>query len=250
MGELKIWPDNGLPTWADDGTGTLRGTIAFTVENTATEAAAVTFDAVPEGGTPPEWLRVEHPQLTVPAGAAVRADVLVELPSEGGFERYHLRGRVRAPGLPEAVSDQVHFSRPLPSGWRLESSPDTYLDLSFGTQEIVFSFHAAGLGAGSALLFDIGAPDSEAASWFSVDQPVWDPSGTLGVVEPGDVDTGTWRVSVDAHSMASSGRRSVWLQPFVKIDRPGEIIMTERGFEPTGWRPYAHWWGYGVELGG
>jgi hypothetical protein len=63
-----------------------------------------------------------------------------------------------------------------------------------------------------------------------------------------------WRVTVDANAMQASGRKSVWLQPFVSIQSIGTASAEQQppvisGWEAT-WTPYAYWWGYGVEIGG
>ncbi|WP_433461709.1 hypothetical protein [Spirillospora sp. CA-128828] len=228
---------------ADDGSGMLRGTIAFVIHNTGTDAVTVTFDVLPDEGTPASWFRVETDQFTVPADAYVQAGVQITMPAEGGYERHHLRGRVRSPGLAPAVSEQGRFSRPLPPGWRLSSSPDTYLDLSYGGSEISFSFH--GPSAGERLLFDIGAPDAESAGWFSVDQTVKGPFG----LEPWD-GTFTWRVNVNAGALIASGRPGVWLQPRVDIEYFPPISDGDTSIPGPEWKPCGYWFGYGVEVGG
>jgi hypothetical protein len=54
--------------------------------------------------------------------------------------------------------------------------------------------------------------------------------------------------------MQASGRKNVWLQPFVSIESIGPASGEQQpGSVPvwgTTWTPYAYWWGYGVETGG
>jgi hypothetical protein len=238
----------------DDGTGTLHGTIDFVVSNAGDRDATVTFDVQPDPGTPASWFQVETVQLTVAAGGNVSFTVLVTVPADGGFERYHFRGRVRSPGLEPAVSEQARLSRPLPPGWYLRSLPDTYLDLSYPRPygrpyDIAFSFE--GPNVATRLLFDIGAPDAESAQWFNVERPVWPADEMLYDPLALTSDHPEWHVTVDAEALKASGRSGVWLQPFVSIDDPtGVLDPTGTFFEATGWKPYAYWFGYGVEVGG
>ncbi|MGW3773890.1 hypothetical protein [Actinomadura verrucosospora] len=254
MGELEIWVDTGGLTQtppidvnvADDGSGMLRGTINFVIHNAGTDPVTATFDVLPDEGTPASWFRVETDQFTVAADAYVQAGVQITMPAEGGYERHHLRGRVRSPGLTPAVSEQGRFSRPLPPGWGGTSYPDTYLDLSDGGREILFKFRGPGMDA--SLRFNIGAPDPESAGWFS-GQPATDSPGPFGLPPPWD-GSFAWRVVVDADALIASGRPGVWLQPWVDIEYFPPISEGDTSIPAPEWRPCGYWFGYGVEVGG
>jgi hypothetical protein len=254
MTGLEIWFDtDGLIATppitvhlADDGAGTLRGTAAFVIHNAGTTPTTVTFDVLPDEHTPPSWFRVDQEQFTIPAGEFVRAAALLAVPRAGGFERHTFRGRVRSPGIAPGLSDPGGWVRPLPAGWALRSVPDTYLIVPRDGYEVTFIFH--GPGSGRPLLFDIGAPDPQSAGWFSVDRPVQpDPGDPATLDDPLDF---RWRVAVDVEAITASGRPGVWLNPFVSVE---ESVIVERdgvSYYDLGWTPYAHWFGYGVEVQG
>lgn len=244
-GGLTVTPPIEIHPW-DSGSGTFTTSAAFNIRNSGTTPLTVTFDVVPEGGTPPSWFRVDQEQFTVPAGEYVRATVQVAVPGDATFERHLFRGRARSPGLATALSDPGVFSRPLPPGWALRSNPDTYLVVPVSGREATFTFHAPGFTG--RLMFNVGAPDWQSAAWFSVDQAVQPDSADFATLAPSP--DYRWRVTVDVEAMTAAGRVGIWLQPYVSIET--QVTLEEDGASYLGfeWRPYAAWFGYGVELHG